>query len=290
MKTTALRERMREDLRLAGLGERTQEAYVRAVRQLAEHYWRSPDTLSEEEIRAYFLYLTNVKHFARPSMTIALSGIKFFYERTCRREWNIFDVVRPRREYRLPAILSPAEVRLLLSHVKPFWSYACLSTIYGCGLRLQEGTHLQVGDIDSARGFIHVHHGKGAKDRYVPLPDRTLALLRQQWKTHRNPVWLFPAPGRGGNHMPAADRPLPKSSVQGAFRRALKVSGIAKHVSVHSLRHCYGTHLMEAGVNLRQIQENMGHRSPKTTALYTHLTAEGRRESFVKLNDLMGKL
>ncbi|MEW6751396.1 MAG: tyrosine-type recombinase/integrase, partial [Candidatus Latescibacterota bacterium] len=152
------------------------------------------------------------------------------------------------------------------------------------------GTHLQVGDIDSARGFLHVRHGKGGKDRYVPLPAATLELLRQQWKTHRHPQWLFPAPGPAGRGMQTADRPLPRSSLQGALRRALTRSGIAKSASVHALRHGYGTHLLEAGVNLRQIQENMGHNSPQTTALYTHLTAAGRGDAMGKLNELMRDL
>lgn len=290
METTPLRERTAEDLRLAGYSPCTQEAYLRAVRQLAEHYWKSPDRLTEEEIRQYFVHLTHVKRLARPTVTIALCAIKFFYEHTAKREWAVFDLVRPRPEHKLPDILSFEEVRLLLHCVEPFWNRACLTTIYSCGLRLQEGTHLQVPDIDSARGFIHVRHGKGAKDRYVPLPASTLDLLRQQWKTHRHPQWIFPAPGPGGRGMKTAARPLPKSSVQGAFRRALKRSGIAKPASVHTLRHCYGTHLLEAGINLRQIQENMGHNSPKTTAIYTHLTAAGRGDAMVKLNDVMRDL
>ena len=290
MKTTPLRQRMIEDMRLAGLSERTQESYVRTVSQLALHYHRSPDRITEEEIRQYFLHLTDVRRLARPTVTVALCGIKFFYQHTCKREWSIFDVIRPGRERKLPVILSRDEVRLVLSHVHRLWNRACLTNIYSCGLRLQEGTHLQVGDIDSARGFIHVRNGKGGKDRYVPLPRTTLLLLRRQWKTHRHPKWIFPAPGRGCQHMSSAEHPLPDSSIQGAFRRALIRSGIPKKASVHTLRHCYGTHLLEAGVNLRQIQENMGHRSPNTTAIYTHLTSTGRRHAMDKLEDLMSDL
>ena len=190
---TLLRQRMIDDLRLSGKGERTVEAYVRAVRQLAEHYWQSPDTLTEEQIRQYFLHIRNVKEYARATMTIALTGIKFFYEKTLAREWNVFGVIRPPRERTLPVVLSVEEVRLILQHVRPFWNYVCLGTIYSCGLRLQEGTHLQVPDIDGGRGLVHIHRAKGGKDRYVPLPVRTVELLREQWKTHRNPVWLFPA-------------------------------------------------------------------------------------------------
>jgi integrase/recombinase XerD len=173
---TQLRQRMIEDLQLRGLSERTQEMYVRAVRQLAEHYHKSPDRITEEELRDYFLYLKNVKHYSRSASTIALCGIKFFYTHTLQREWTTLTFVRPPREKKLPVILSPTEVRTILAGVQLPRYRICLSTIYACGLRLQEGTHLQVSDIDSARMCLHVRLGKGAKDRYVPLPRRILEL------------------------------------------------------------------------------------------------------------------
>src|SRR6266567_5930334 len=174
-----LRQKMIECLQLRGLSERTQEAYVRAVRQLSEHYHKSPDLISEAELRQYFLYLKNVKHYARPTTAIDICGIRFFFERTLAKEWAIFNLVRPAPEKKLPVILSLAEVRQILSRIRLARYQVCLTTIYSCGLRLQEGTHLRVADIDSARLMIHVRHGKGAKDRYVPLPERTLQLLRQ---------------------------------------------------------------------------------------------------------------
>lgn len=285
-----LRKRFEEDLKLAGLSERTQEAYIREVRKLSEHYWRKPDTITEEEVRQYFLFMKNVKKYARGTMTIALCGIKFFFEKTVGMDWKVMGLVRPPREKTLPVVLSRDEVRRILDLVEPDWNKTCLKTIYGCGLRLREGTHLRVSDIDGKRGFIHIHHSKGAKDRYVPLPDVTLEMLRKFWKTHRNPVWLFPAPGRGHMDMPVSEHPLSDSGLQGAFRRALKRSGIRKHASIHTLRHCYATHLLEAGVNLRQIQENLGHNSPKTTAFYTHLTQSGKQDTFAKLNDMMADI
>jgi integrase/recombinase XerD len=190
---TELRKRMIECLQLRGLSERTQEAYVRAVRQLAEHYHKSPELISEEELRQYFLFIKNVKHYSRNTMTIAICGLKFFFEHTLQKEWATFNIVRPAPEKKLPVILSLAEVRQLLSSIRLPRYKVCLATIYSCGLRLQEGTHLQVADLDSARMMIHVRHGKGAKDRYVPLPNRTLQLLRAYWQTHRNPALLFPA-------------------------------------------------------------------------------------------------
>jgi integrase/recombinase XerD len=287
---TQLRQRMIEDLQLRGLSARTQEMYVRAIRQLAEHYHKSPDCITEEELRAYFLYLKNVKHYSRSASTIALCGIKFFYEHTLQRAWTTLTFVRPPREKKLPVILSIAEVRTILAHLKLLRYRVCLTTIYACGLRLQEGTHLQVPDIDSARLLVHVRGGKGAKDRYVPLPQPTLELLRQYWKTHRHPVWLFPAPGRGGIAMPTATAPMPRSSVQDAFRAARTASGIHKRASVHTLRHSYATHLLEAGVNLRLIQEYLGHNTPTTTAIYTHLTLKADAIARDALNRLMTDL
>ena len=287
---TELRKRMIECLQLRGLSARTQESYVRAVRQLAEHYHKSPELITEEELRQYFLYIKNVKHYSRSTATIAICGIKFFFERTLEKDWTTFNLVRPAPEKKLPVILSlrrsaPDSRSLRLPRYR-----VCLTTIYSCGLRLQEGTHLQVADIDSARMMIHVRHGKGAKDRYVPLPERTLQLLRQYWKQHRNPVLLFPAEGRNHIDLARATEPMSKSSVQDAFRAALKESGNNKRASVHTLRHSWATHLLEAGVNLRLIQEWLGHSSPATTSVYTHLTVKAEQLGAAAINQLMSDL
>jgi len=287
---TELRKRMIECLQLRGLSERTQEMYVRAVRQLAEHYHKSPDLLTEEELRQYFLYIKNVKQYSRSASTIALCGIKFFFEYTLYRDWTTLSFVRAPREKKLPVVLSIEEVRKLLGSVRLLSYRVCLSTIYSCGLRLQEGTHLHVQDIDSARMMLHVRHGKGGKDRYVPLPQRTLELLRQYWVTHRHPVLVFPAPGRGHAGVSSATQPMPKSSLQEAFRHALTHSGIHKQASVHTLRHSWATHLLEAGVHLRLIQEYLGHNSPTTTSLYTHLTARAAHLGAVAINRVMRDL
>jgi integrase/recombinase XerD len=287
---TELRKRMIECLQLRGLAERTQEAYTRAVRQLAAHYHKSPDQISEAELRQYFLYLKNVKHYSRNTMTIAICGIRFFYEQTLNRNWAIFGIVRPAPEKKLPVILSLAEVRQILGRIRLLRYQVCLTTIYSCGLRLQEGTHLQVADIDSARLMIHVRHGKGAKDRYVPLPQRTLQLLRQYWVTHRNPVLLFPSPGHGEVPLASSTESMHKSSVQDAFHAALKESGNNKRASVHTLRHSWATHLLEAGVNLRLIQEWLGHSSPATTSVYTHLTVKAEQLGTQAINQLMSDL
>lgn len=287
---TDLRKRMIESLQLRGMSERTQEAYVRAVRQLAQHYKKSPDLITEEELRQYFLYIKNVKKYARATTTIALCGIKFFVEWTLGRKWTLFELVRPPREKKLPTILSAEEARKILGCIRLRGYRVCLSTIYSCGLRLQEGTHLHVADIDSGRMVVHVRHGKGGKDRYVPLPQHTLEMLREYWKTHRNPELLFPAEGRNHIGLSKSTEPMSKSSVQGAFRRALIKSGINKRASVHTLRHSWATALLEAGVNLRLIQEWLGHNSPTTTSVYTHLTARAEQLGAEVINRIMTDL
>ena len=284
---------MIEDLQLRGISALSQQRYVRAVQQLAEHYGKSPDTITEEELRNYFLYLKNVKKWARSTSTIALCGIKFFYENTIRRDWPTLHLIRAERQKKLPVILSPDEVRRILSNVRLFRYRVCLTTIYSCGLRLQEGTHLKVQDIDSSRGLIHVRSGKGRKDRYVPLPGRTLQLMREQWKTHRCPTWIFPARGRKYKNIPASatePEPISRSSLWFVFKNALRKSNINKNACVHTLRHSYATHLLEAGVNLRLIQEYLGHRSPNTTSIYTHLTARTIDAAFDSINELMNDL
>jgi site-specific recombinase XerD len=282
---TVLRERMLADMQLRGLAQKTQDAYLRAVRQLAAYYGKSPDQIDEEELRQYFLYLKNEKKASRSACTIAICGVKFFFERTLEREWATFDLVRPPKSKKLPVVLSLAEVRRVLACLHRFHYRVCLTTIYSCGLRLQEGVQLQVADIDSDRLLVHVRQSKGAKDRYVPLPTATLSLLRQQWQSHHHPQWLFPS-----RCCPRAVQPMHPSGVQRAFKAALAESGIQKKATVHTLRHSYATHLLEEGVNLRVIQSYLGHRSPQTTAIYTHLTHNAQSRAIGVIDQLMADL
>lgn len=282
---TPLRRRMIGDLELRGYSERTVEAYIRAVAQLARFYGRSPDRLTEEQVRDYLLHLTRVQKVARGTHTIALCGIKFFYEKTLTRQWSVLGVARPKGEKKLPVVLSREEVWRILDQIRIDVYRVCLATIYGCGLRLMEGARLQVADVDSARDVLRVR----GKDREVPLPEATLDLLRRHWRTHRSAAWLFPAPTRHGTaHSVAHDAgPITRSSLQSAFRRAVVKSGLHKRAHVHSLRHSYATHLLEDGVTLRLIQEYLGHSSPRTTAIYTHLTREIREAARDPVNRLM---
>ena len=286
---TPLRRRMTQDLQLRGYAGRTVEAYVRAVAQLAQFYHTSPDQLTEEQVRQYLVHLSTVQKVARGTHTIALCGIKFFYQHTLVRPWTVLDVARPKGEKKLPVVLSRDEVWRILNAVRIDAYRVCLTTIYACGLRLTEGLRVQVPDVDSDRTLLHIH-GKRGKDRYVPLPDGTLALLRSHWRTHRNPLWLFPAPRASARPQASAGRsttPITGSCLQSAFVRAVKQSGVHKRAHVHTLRHSYATHLLEAGVNLCLIQDYLGHTSPSTTAIYLHLTRELRATAVQPINDLM---
>ena len=176
----------------------------------------------------------------------------------------------------------------LLGCVRTPHNYAFLATVYACGLRLQEAQHLEIADIDSHRMMLHIHRGKGAKDRLVPLPQATLLILRKHWASHRNPRLLFPAMGRDAKSARSASHPMAKSSVQGAFRRAKFAAQIrAREACVHSLRHSYATHLLEAGVNIRTIQRYLGHSSLETTMVYLHLTQAGQDNASTLINQVM---
>jgi integrase/recombinase XerD len=283
---TPLRQRMIEDMQLRGLARRTQASYVGAVQQLAQHYGKSPQLLTEEELRQYFLYLRNEKRAARSTCTVALCAIKFLFEQTLKRDWPILDFVRPPQAHPLPVVLSPDEVWRVLGQLGLPHYRVCLSTIYACGLRLLEGVQLQVAQIDSTRMQLHIRSGKGNKDRYVPLPPRALTMLRAYWVSHRDPVWLFPAASPAEWARQAASTPISGRGVQKAFQVAVQTAGLTKPATVHTLRHSWATHLLESGVNLRLIQIWLGHASPTTTAIYTHLT----RKAEVLATDALDQL
>ena len=285
---TTLQQRMIEDLQLAGLSERTQVAYVRAVRQLAKHFGLPPDQISEPQLRDYLLYLKNDKQFAAGSLKIAFCGIRFFYQHTVPREWETLRRLRIPKQRTLPDVLTLEEVRQLIGAVRTLHNRTYLWTVYSCGLRLSEGLQLQVGDVDGKRMMLHVHRGKGAKDRYVILPRVTLTRLREYWSTHRHPSLLFPAVGRSGKRAAAATEPMGRASVQGAVKRVVQQVGIRKSVTMHTLRHSYASHLIEAGVSVRRVQQLLGHSSLQTTMIYLHLTEPGEEAVRKIIEGLMG--
>lgn len=282
-----LRTRFLEDLQLHGYSPKTQSSYVAAVASLARYFHKSPDLISEEELRRYFLHLTLERKVARTTATIALCSIKFFFQNTLQRSWTCLKLARPPKSKTLPVVLSRQEVQQILACVRHPLHRLCLTTIYACGLRLSEGCTLRIADVDGARLLLRVR-GKGSKERLVPLPQKTLDQLRQFWPQHRSPIWLFPA-ATGPGCSPAGG-PVTGAALQGAFRRARLQSGVTKAAHVHTLRHSYATHLLEAGVNLRVIQSILGHATPNTTAIYTHLTQQVRDAVAAPINELMRDL
>lgn len=281
-------ERSMKALQLNGVSLRTQQSYTRMVRMLVDFYGKTPDLVTEEELQEYFLHKKNICNWSGAYMRICYCAIRFFFVNVLERKWHTFDYLRAKREQKLPAVLSQDEVRRLLAAVRLPHLHAYLSTVYSCGLRLEEALCLEVSDIDSDRMMIHVHRGKGTKDRYVPLPQPTLAILRKHWATHRNPRLIFPAPGRHRNEAATTTTPISKTTVQEALRKAKKAAMIRKRgVSVHTLRHSYATHLLEQGVNLRVIQRYLGHNSLMTTMIYLHLTQKGHDDASQIINDLM---
>lgn len=280
--------KMDKSMQVNGMGTSTREAYARTVRQLVEHYGKAPDLITEDELLEYFIMRQEVTGWAPATMRICYSGIKFFFQNVLKREWHLLKIAQAKRERRLPSVLSREEVKRVLGKVDTFHNYAYLTTVYTCGLRLQEGLYLEVSDIDGARKIIHIHRGKGAKDRYVPLPEATYKLLQRYWRTHRNPKLIFPAVGRARKSAPTSPIPMSIEGVQGGFRRAKHAAGILKKgVSVHTLRHSYATHLLEAGVNLRVIQKNLGHSNIETTMIYLHLTNKGMEDAYQIINSVM---
>jgi integrase/recombinase XerD len=277
---TALRKHMLEDLQLAGYALRTQESYLACVRVLAKYYHRSPDLLTEDEIRRFFVYLINELHSSGSSVTVYLCGIKFFYETTLKRTWKIFDLVRPARSKRLPVVLAREEILTLLKQIENPMYRMALTIIYACGLRISEGVCLTMADVDAKRNVLKVH-GKGSKDRYVPLPRRPLELLQEFCRAQGTVTgYLFPL-HEGHINMDV---------LQHAFKEALKQSGIVKPATPHTLRHSYATHLLENGEDIRVIKDLLGHSSIVTTDIYTHVTGKITTRLQVNLNGMMACL
>lgn len=278
---TDLRRRMMEDLQLAGYSARTQKSYLDAVRGLAKYYMRSPDLLSEDDVRGFFLHLLKVRKAARSTFTIYLSGIKFFFETTLQRKWSVFGIAKPAKSKRLPVVLSRKEVRTLLKSIKNTRVKMALTIIYACGLRLSEGARLKVKDIDSGRKLLWVRDGKGMKDRCVPLPKRPLELLQTHYR-------LF---GAGSEYLfPSGDGHINICTIQTAFRVAVRKSNIGKPATVHTLRHSYATHLLENGEDSATLKEILGHSSITTTNIYLHMTEMLTGRLGKSLNELMSDL
>ena len=256
---TALRQRMIEDMQIRGFSPHTQAQYVSRVAYFAKHFSRSPERLGLEEIRAYQVHLTRQKK-SWSVLSSTVSALRFLYNITLKKEWSIQYMPYPRRPRLLPEIPSREEVLRFLDAIPNFKHRALITTCYAAGLRVSEATHLRVKDIDGERKLIHVHLGKGKKDRMVPLSEKLLALLREYWRIARPTDWLFSVKQTG--------KPITSRSAQRICVRAQKKAGITRKIRCHTLRAAYATHLLEAGVNVRTIQLLMGHTNLATTADY----------------------
>ena len=278
-----------DSLVLTGLSRRSGEAYAREIRILARRYDKPPFALSEAEVRAFIL--ERHEKLNGSSQRILYRGLRFLYNDLLNRDWEILKAARARRDTIEPVILTRREVAKLFASIKTFHIYAYLRTVYSCGLRLGEALNIRPWDIDRANGALIVRRGKGSKDRKVVLPPATLRMLGLYWRTHRNEDLLFPALGRDGKGGPTADKPMSVCAVQGGLRRHLKKAGITKsRVTIHTLRHSYATHLLEAGVPLTVLQRQLGHEKIETTLRYVHLSEPAQVDSAKIINELMREI
>jgi integrase/recombinase XerD len=267
---TPLYEAMQRALKLQGKALATQDGYTRAVRRAAAFFDRCPDDLTAEELRCYFADLLESHSWS--TVKLDRCGLQFFYRHVLDRPWDWVNIVKPPRAERFPDVLTREETLRLLDSVYKLRYRVFFVTLYSTGLRLGEGLALEVGDIDCHRMRIHVRAGKGNKDRYVPITEPCLNMLRQWWKSHENPRLIFPNPHGGAKLMGQAERPMHAGGVQAAMRAAVADCGIHLRITVHSLRHLFSTHMLEFGVDLRELQVILGHVSLTTTARYAHLT------------------
>jgi len=267
---TPLYEAMLRALKLQGKAKATKDAYSRAVRRVTDYFDRCPDNLTAEELKEYFAQLLETHSWS--TIKLDRCGLQFFYRHVLDQPWEWVDIVKPPNVARLPDVLTREETHRLLNSVRKLRYRVFFVTLYCTGLRLSEGLALEVGDIDAPRMRIHVRGGKGNRDRYAPITEALLRMLRQWWNTHRHPRLLFPNPNGGREHMARAEKPMHAGGVQAAMRAAVAECGIHLRITVHSLRHFFSTHMLELGVDLRELQHILGHVSPSTTARYAHLT------------------
>ena len=261
---TPLRKRMLEDLQIRNYAPTTVAAYIRSVAEFAKHFDKSPDLLGSEQIREYQPYLIKEKGVSLSSYIQAVCGLRFLYSNTLHLSVSLDRIPLPRYEKKLPVIMSPAEVKLLLETPKNLAHRAILTTMYAAGPRISEVAKLKVADIDSSRNVIWIRGGKGRKDRQSLLSPRLLELLRAYFRWKQPTEWLFPGQKPG--------QPISCGSIFRACQKAARKAGIAKAVHPHSRRHAFATHLLDAGVNLRTIQILLGHANLETTARYLHVS------------------
>ena len=270
-----------------GKAKTTIDVYSRAVRRITEYFDRCPDRLTTDDLKEHFTNLVSTHSWS--TVKVDRNGLQFFYKHVLDKDWQWVDIVKPPIVKSLPDILTPNEISLMINATREARYQTYILTVYSMGLRLGEALNLKVGDIDAERERVHVRNGKGRKDRFVTLPEITLVALRQYWTTHRHRAFVFPA-GKTPEERRGAKAPMARSGLQKSFKAIAHSCNIHKQVTIHSLRHCYGAHLVEAGLNLRAIQHELGHESPKTTAIYTQLTTPTQQNTLEIINAMVGRL
>ena len=261
---TALRQRMIDDMRIRNFSPSTQDCYLRRVSKFAQYFGKSPDLLGPEDIRAYQIHLRDQASIGL--LTQAVAALRFFYRVCLEKEWTVQSIPYPKRPKKLPIVLSLEEVCQFFAAIRSIKHRAILITAYAAGLRISEVTKLRIEDLDTKRMVIQVLQGKGDKDRLVMLSPRLLRILRRYWKIDRPQPWLFPGQPK--------DHPISRCAVYRNCRKAAKDSGVKKHITPHTLRHSFATHMLEDGADLRTIQVLLGHRSINTTSIYTHVSTK----------------
>jgi len=280
-----------DHLTLIGKADRTADTYAREVRILGHHLNKPLEEVGEEDLREFILYRRNDCHLSNSSMQILYCGLKVLYQDILGKEWPLLKIVKSQREKRLPVVIHREDVKAILNHTATAQHMTYLRTVYSCGLRLSEALHLTIHDIKGKLQQLHIRGGKGAKDRFVPLPMKTYLSLQDYWLRHRNPLLIFPALGRGGINGATSTRPMSVSTVQGGLKRALKSAGLSgRGIRMHTLRHSYATHLLESGVNIKTVQEFLGHTNLQATMVYLHLTNWGKEDAFKKINSIMQEI
>lgn len=260
-----LHDQMREDLLLKAYSPHTQNSYLRCARHFASHYMRSPQEMGEKEVRDFLLHLIRDRKASPATQDMYVNALKFLYTVTLKRPEVVKDLSHPKRPHTLPVILSPEEVLRIFEAIRSVKYKAIIATAYAAGLRVSEVCGLRIADIDSQRMRIHVRAGKGKKDRYVMLGESLLALLRQYYQAAR-PKGDYLFPGQ------KPQRHLTTTAVNKVLRQVIAATGLSKRVTMHTLRHCFATHLLEAGTDIRILQVLLGHSSIRTTLRYTHIT------------------
>jgi site-specific recombinase XerD len=260
---------MLEELQRRNYAETTTRQYIRTVEDFARRFNCPPDRLGPRHIREYQSELFQKRKLSPGTVAVRLAALRFFYTKTLKKGWCIAETPYPKRTQRLPAILSQEEVTQLIEAASTAFHRTLLMTLYATGARNAEVTHLKFSDFDKQRMVVHIQGGKGRKDRDVMLSSKLLEELREHWhRLRRRPkVWLFP-----GHHDHCADQPIDTKTVWQACKKAAQRAGIEKDIHPHTLRHCFATHLLEAGADLRTIQILLGHHDLKETTLYLHLS------------------